>query len=68
MLLLIVEAKISSHFEAQLWKEMDSEPEVYEIHQKHPTGVIQIKSKVNNIVYALALFDQLVEELVMTTV
>lgn len=66
MFIVLVTAKVSSGYGAELCKELDVEPEHYEIHEKHPTGTLKIKNKADNLVDALVLFNQLVEELVMT--
>jgi len=71
MFISIVEAKLGSVnaiTEVRLVQEMDAEPEHYEVQHVHPTGVIQIKHSVSNIVDALALFNQLIKDLVMTGV
>lgn len=61
----MVESKLASGFNVELCRELDTEPEHFESHLKHPTGVVEVKSTYSNIVDALVGYSQLVEELLL---
>jgi len=65
MLEAIITAKLSSGFSADLCKDIISETEHYEIHRRHPTGVVKLVSSETSFDSAVELYFEVVKELVV---
>lgn len=62
MNLVIVDSRLSCGVNVELVKELDAEPEKYEICLHEPaTGVIKVERTANNMADALAFYSQVIK-------